>query len=75
MLNDISLDLFIKTINGMRRLGGWYAYAGLVEGRMVRVKGYGTWLQTYQVDGVTFGGLHDRKVGQFKTDLLQPFEK
>lgn len=64
---------FVKHINAMRRQGGWYQFVGSVAGKHIEIKGYGTWIQVYRVDGVRYAGLHDRSVKQFTNDLLEPW--
>jgi hypothetical protein len=66
---------FVKAINAKRLESGWYFFVGTVCGKTVEIKGYATWLQIYQVDLVHYGNCSDRKVGQFKDDLMAPFEK
>lgn len=73
MSPSISPDLFVKTVNGIRRgsKGTWYQWTGLVDGKSVQLKGHGTWLQVFRIDGVSYGGLHDQKVVDFKRTLLE----
>ena len=65
-------EVLVKAINVKRRKakGGWYWHAE----PGVRVKGYGTWLQVYEVNGVRYAGLVGRSVAQFKRDLMEPFQ-
>jgi len=64
----------------MRRIGKrdckideWYFFSGIVEGKLVQLKGYKTWLQRYFVDGVDWSNCSDVTVKQFNQDLLKPF--
>jgi len=64
---------FKKLINDKRKEGGWYQYAGYVEDKIVSLKGYGTWLQIYRVDGIEYGNCMDAKVLEFHMTLAKPF--
>ena len=64
---------FIKHIDGLRKAskGQWYQFIGHVDGRVVKVKAFGTWLQIYIVDGVQMGTTMDNSVSNFKLELSQ----
>ena len=77
-MNDLRTDItdkesFVKAINILRRSSGWYTYAGSVEGLGIGLKGYGTWLQIFIVNGVSYGGCLDLSVKGFNKELLEPF--
>ena len=62
---------FIKTINALRleNKGKWYQWCGEVNNHDVSLKGYGTWVQRLEVDGVIYGGNMDVSVKEFKEFL------
>jgi len=70
----MNFESFKKLVNEKRKTGGWYDFVGEVDGRQVRLKGYKTWLQVYEVDGVRHGGLMDISVGRFQDELAVPFK-
>ena len=74
-MNFDNTNDFVKHINGLRLLTGWFSFIGIVCGKNVEIKGYKTWLQIFRVDGINHGNCSDRKVGEFKHDLMVPFEK
>ena len=67
----VSMKQFIKSINSKRKQGGWYTYVGVVEGKNVSLKGYNTWLQVYNVNGVNCGGNMEVSVKEFNNTLAQ----
>ncbi len=71
----MSVKDFVASINSLRleNKGKWYTFVGEVNGKSVSLKGFGTWLQTFNVGGVQHGGLPDIKVGAFKEALQSPF--
>lgn len=74
----MTVEEFVKHIN-KKRLDNksttrWYGFIGEVDGHKVRLKGYKTWLQVYLVDNVDHSNCMDRKVKDFKEDLLLPFK-
>ena len=64
------MENFTKEINAKRKTGTWYSYAGVVEGKEIRIKGYKTWLQIFDIDGVDNSGCMDISVGAFN-ELLE----
>lgn len=70
----MSIADFIKTINAQRLQTKWYSFVGVVGKKTIQIKGYGTWLQRFKVDGIEYGNCGDRTVRQFKDDLLAPFD-
>jgi hypothetical protein len=66
---------FINEINNLRRANTsrWYQWVGAVENKIVRIKGFGTWLQVFKVDGLDYSNPMERKVGEFLDDLEAPF--
>ena len=63
---------FEKEIKHKRISGGWYSFIGIVEGKVIKLKGYKTWLQIYTIDGIDNSNCMERTVTQFKEDLLKP---
>ena len=68
---------FVDTVNKLRLVnrGKWYWFRGNVEGKAVRIKAFGTWMQIYDVDGVDYANCMERSVTEFKSDLKSPFEE
>ena len=68
-------EAFKNTINKLRldNKNKWYYASEIVEGKTVALKGFGTWLQIFTVDGVDYANTMDCKISQFKQDLLKPF--
>ena len=62
---------FIKTVNALRleSKGSWYQWCGEVNNHNVSLKGYDTWVQRLNVDGVTHGGNMEVSVKEFKEFL------
>ena len=75
-LNKDFLDKkeFVKEINALRKKAGssWYTYTGNVIGKEVKLKGYQTWLQVYEVDGVDHSTNMEISVKEFKQKLEIP---
>ena len=64
---------FINRVNKLRKSGEWYSYEGEIEGRDVRLMGFGTWLKVFMVDDVNYSNCMERKASEFKKDLEAPF--
>jgi hypothetical protein len=64
---------FKKLINDERKAGDWYYYSGAVEDKFVALKGHGTWLQIYRVDGINYANCVEAKVSEFNMTLAKPF--
>lgn len=60
-------------INNKRKTGKWYSFVGYVLGKEIRLKGYKTYLQIYDVDRIRYGGLMDISVKQFNEELEKPW--
>ena len=74
VMTCFSLNTFVTVINRKRLEGGWYEYVGEVQGKDVKLKGWKTWLQRYEINGVDYQNLpNGAPVKQFKLDLLRPF--
>jgi len=69
------VDNFIKEINKLRNSNKnkWYTWTGSVDGKEIKIKGYGTWLQVYTVEGIDYSGNQDIKVKEFRSVLAEPF--
>lgn len=68
-------ELFFKEVNRLRldNKNKWYWFSGTVEGIEIQIKAYNTYLQIFKANGVSFGGLCDLNVGDFKRELARPF--
>ena len=70
--------LFIRTINQLRleNKNKWYYFNDTVEGKIVRIKGIGTWLQIYTFNGLDYSNcMGQPKVSEFKESLAKPFNQ
>lgn len=67
MQNLNTLD-FIKTVNSLRlaNKNSWYSWQGIVNDKTVRLKGYKTWLQVFEVNGLCVPTVMDISVSDFK---------
>jgi hypothetical protein len=68
----MDIQEFVKTINALRlaNKNGWYIWQGEVNNKVVNIKGYGTWLQIFTVDGLRQNTIADISVAEFKQELL-----
>ena len=68
---------FVDAVNKLRlaNRGKWYWFNDTVDGKAVRIKAFGTWMQIYDVDGVNCANYMERSVAEFKSDLKSPFEE
>ena len=73
----LSVETAITRINKLRRfnVGRWYYFEGNVEGKQVAIKGYGTWLQVFKVEGADVSNTPDGKVSEFLTHLKVELSK
>lgn len=61
---------FIETLNALRKKSkGWYELQNYIGNTFVQVKGYKTWLQIVQFNGVRDSSPMDMKVGEFNVYL------
>jgi len=69
-------EVFINIVNKLRldNKNKWFYASEIVEGKTVALKGFGTWLQIYIIDGVDYSNPMERSIKQFKEDLALPFE-
>jgi len=66
---------FCKVVNKGRLTKTWYTFVGVVEGKQIQLKGHGTWLQIFKVDGVNYGSVHDLSVKAYKAILIEQIGK
>ena len=70
---SMKLPGFIATVNKERIKNpkGWVFLIEMVEGKMIRYKAYGTWIQRMTIEGCeyNFSTPMNLNVGQFKTFL------
>ena len=76
-MNKYTVKQFLIHVNGLRlnTKNNWYFLICLVEGKEVKLKGFGTWLQIFQIDGIDYAGSMGNNVKQFKTQLQEPFKE
>jgi hypothetical protein len=62
---------FVKEINRLRlaNKNEWYTTACFVNGKIIRLKGFNTWIQVIRIDDHSDSGLMDITVSQFKKQL------
>ena len=67
---------FVKVVNNIRlsNKDKWYTFVGEVEGKQVSLKAYGTWLQVFRVNEVSYANCMERTITEFKGDLAAPFK-
>ncbi len=67
-MENISTIEFVKILNNIRlqNKGKWYTWTGTVNNKTVQIKGYGTWLQIFKVDGLIVPTCSDISVTDFK---------
>ena len=67
-MQNLNKSDFIKAINTLRlsNKNKWYTWQGIVDNKQVALKGYGTWLQIFRIDGLTVPTLSDISVADFK---------
>jgi hypothetical protein len=72
---NITFDEFAKLINNARKSdrNEWYGFGGYVDGKRVVVKGVGTWLQQYIINGINKPSGMGISVTQFNECLRYPF--
>ena len=70
-MNNLNTTDFVKTINSLRlaNKNKWYVWAGLVNGKMIQIKAYATWLQIFRVDNLSVPTCSDISVTEFKKVL------
>lgn len=73
---NLTVSEFLHGINLMRikNKNSWYGGFYTVENKTVKVKGYNTYLQIFEIENIRFGGLMDITVKQFKLELSKAFE-
>lgn len=64
---------FIKEINALRlaNKNKWYFWQGVVNGKKVEIKGYGTWLQIFRINGLNLWAGMDISIKDFKESLAR----
>ena len=72
-LKSIETTDFIERVNACRKSSkdGWYSWQGKVNDHWIRIKGYKTWLQIAECDGLKDSFPMDISVGKFKECLTK----
>ena len=67
-MQNLNTTDFIKTVNQLRlaNKNNWYTWQGIVNDKTVRLKAYKTWLQIFEVDGLSIPTVMDISVTDFK---------
>lgn len=67
---------FVEHINKLRRdnKNKWYFFTGIANGKKVQLKGFGTWLQVFKLDGLDNAACADISVKRFKEVILSSIE-
>jgi len=70
-------DDFVKHINKLKNQNknSWYTFTGTVNDKDIKIKGYGTWLQIFKVDGIDYSNPMEQSVKDYKNSLLRPFNE
>ena len=76
MIVHTDLDRFIKMVNKIRLedKNKWYWLLAIVDGKDVKIKGYGTWLQIFKVNDIDFGWGAEVSVKDFKQNIREGIE-
>lgn len=74
--NNMTVLEFVQTVNKFRLMNknSWYGAIFTVENKTVRIKGYNTWLQIFEIDGIRQANTMDISVKQFKINLETAFK-
>ena len=69
------IDNIIKDINKLRKntSSGWYTYHNYDFN--IRIKGYKTWLQIYEINGIDYGYVMDISVKDFNNYLFNSLKE
>jgi len=72
----MELENFIKEVNAKRKTNknNWYTFSGIVNGKNVQLMAFNTYLRTFEVNGVRYGGICDITVKRFNETLNEPFK-
>ena len=64
---------FIKELNSTRKANKnkWYSLMTIVDKKVVRIKGYGTWLQVFTIDGIDYSNTMEQSVKEFNNYLQE----
>ena len=68
---NLSSDQFVTHVNQLRKdnKNNWYWFTGKVNNKNVRLKGYNTWLQIFEIEGLRLSCGMDVSVKEFKQSL------
>ena len=68
---------FVNTVNKLRLANKdkWFALAGTVNGCSFEIKGFGTWLQVMNVNGINYANCMEQSVAEFKQYLKTTAEE
>jgi len=70
------MQTLTETLNTLRRSNknNWYTFVGTVDGKDIKAKGYKTWLQILQIDGIEHGSTMGLNVTGFKNHIDKAIE-
>lgn len=62
---------FVKTVNALRlaNKGKWYSLQGTVNNVDFQIKGYGTWLQVFNIRNINAANVMEQSVKEYKQHL------
>lgn len=71
-----NVEIF-KIINKERleNKNNWYFLNLEIDNLQIKIKGYNTWLQIFQINGVSCSNVMDQSVKDFKNHILKSLEK
>lgn len=66
---------FVAVVNKARLAskGTWYQVRGELHGKNIGIKGYGTWLQIFRINGTHHGACAEVSVKDFKAGLAATY--
>ena len=62
---------FVKTVNALRlaNKNKWYTLQGTVNGADFEIKGFGTWLQVFNICNINNANVMEQSVKEYKQHL------
>ena len=73
MVVHTTKEKFIKMLNKVRRedKNKWYFVTAVVDGKEVKIKGYGTWLQIFKINEIDYSNVMEQSVKEFNNYLQE----
>lgn len=64
-----TLEALATAVAKAVRTQKWHFFAGIIQGKQVRLKAYGLYLQIFEVEGIKHGQSHYQTQRQMKEDI------